>query len=38
MKGAELSSKNTARFFPDEVDSTVIFCEGTVRQVLIAIE
>jgi predicted HNH restriction endonuclease len=33
IKGAELSTENTARFFPDELDSSEIFREGAVRQV-----
>ncbi|MBD2530514.1 HNH endonuclease [Nostoc flagelliforme FACHB-838] len=33
IKVAELSPENTARFFPDELDSSEIFREGAVRQV-----
>jgi predicted HNH restriction endonuclease len=35
IRGAELSSVNTASFFPDEVDSAQIFREGAVRQVTV---
>jgi predicted HNH restriction endonuclease len=35
IKGTELSSKNAARIFPDEVNAEEVFCEGAVRQVLV---